>query len=206
MRIRTWLVCRVSWIVKLWAIWLKMYHSGSQKNHWTFESEKELIELRMKANQKFIGQNGTDMDVSCRKKLMFCLHSNIWYKNVSSIFRINKSKHSSWILTRRACCLSSMSCTCVTSVSDLSHRCQKRRSALHSITLRDFIWTIRRWIIIPRRYCEFVKLCKEEIDADSSIAFLEPPAPISPARSKSSTCRFSNSAATSKAIATKRWT
>lgn len=44
-----------------------MYHSGSQKSSWTFESEKELIEMRVKANQKFIVANGAEMDVrNCR--------------------------------------------------------------------------------------------------------------------------------------------
>jgi hypothetical protein len=46
-----------------------MYNTGSQKSCWTFESEQELIEMRMKANQVFINIHGTDMDVSLKVKL-----------------------------------------------------------------------------------------------------------------------------------------
>lgn len=41
-----------------------MYPQSSQKKHWTFLSEQELIQLRMKHNQEFIAVHGAQLDVS----------------------------------------------------------------------------------------------------------------------------------------------
>jgi hypothetical protein len=46
-----------------------MYPYSSQKKNWTFSSEQELIQLRMKANQDFINVHGAGLDVSFE----FCL-------------------------------------------------------------------------------------------------------------------------------------
>lgn len=49
-----------------------MYPHSSQKKHWTFESDQELMELRMKSNQAFICIHGSHLDVNL--KFVICLH------------------------------------------------------------------------------------------------------------------------------------
>lgn len=53
-----------------------MYPYSSQKRHWTFHSEQELVEIRMKHNQEFIRNHGHDLDVSFFKLKVLFTFSN----------------------------------------------------------------------------------------------------------------------------------
>lgn len=46
-----------------------MYSLSSQKKFWTFKTEQELAELRVKQNVRFIAKHGASMTVSMA---MFC--------------------------------------------------------------------------------------------------------------------------------------
>lgn len=40
-----------------------MYATSSQRKYWTFKSDQEISELRLKHNQAFVAQHGANLDV-----------------------------------------------------------------------------------------------------------------------------------------------
>ena len=56
-----------------------MFPTSSQKKFWTFADEKQLTELRMKQNQKFIDKHGSHMSVNIKKYVLNKDANNILY-------------------------------------------------------------------------------------------------------------------------------
>lgn len=40
-----------------------MYATSSQRKYWTFKNDQEISELRLKHNQAFVLQHGSDLNV-----------------------------------------------------------------------------------------------------------------------------------------------
>lgn len=172
-----------------------MYPSSSQKKHWTFRSEQELIELRMKSNQEFIRAHGSHLDVSFQ---ISCLHLKFKF-----LFRAKRRNRSSWTRTKRVFCWDSTSFSWRSSARDLSHRCQETRSEQLFIISSVFTSTKLRWIFTAKRFCKWRWERPLSIPHVSLLSVLL--AFISRARSRNSTFRSSNSWQTSKGTGTRQW-